>query len=275
LIEMVSKGEIDYTIADENVAKMLRNFYPNLYIETPLSLTQRIAWAIRKGNDSLNHMVTEWVNTNRGKAKYNVIYNKYFKYRRLAMQTENYFHTVQQGDISDIDRLIKEYSEEINWDWRLVAALINKESKFNPYAESPYGAKGLMQLLPTTAARFGVNPDEIFTPQKNIMAGTRFLNWLDIRLEGILDDTTDIQKFVLASYNVGLGHVLDARRLAKKYGKDPDNWEDVSEFLLKKSNPKYYSDPVVKYGYCRGKEPVNYVRKILEYYNLYSMYAAA
>ena len=168
-----------------------------------------------------------------------------------------------------MDILLKNYAETIDWDWRLLAALINKESKFNPYVESPFGAIGLMQVLPTTAERFGVSKEELKIPEKNLQAGTRFLGWLEKYWDRKLTDSTDEIKFILASYNAGLGHVIDARNLADKYGANPDSWEDVSFYLLKKSERKYYTDPVVKSGYCRGLEPVNYVIKILEYYQLY------
>ena len=98
-----------------------------------------------------------------------------------------------------------------------------------------------------------------------------FIKWLDKRFEkrGISDEQEKI-KFVMASYNVGLGHILDARRLAEKNGKDPDKWDNnVDEYILKKSNPKYYKDPVVKYGYCRGSETYNYVYQILDRYEHY------
>ena len=122
--------------------------------------------------------------------------------------------------------------------------------------------------MPSTATRYRVNHNS--PPEKNIEAGTKFLQWLDnVFLDKVSDDRERI-KFVLASYNVGLGHILDARSLARKNGKDPEIWDDnVAFYLLNKSNPEYYHDPVVKYGYCRGEEPFNYVTEILERYDHY------
>ena len=176
---------------------------------------------------------------------------------------------MNSGKVSRYDEYIKKYSEEIGWDWRLLASLIYQESRFSPEVKSWAGAYGLMQLMPITAKRFGVNAKS--TPEKQIEAGVEFIKWLDKRFEkqGI-KDRNERTKFVLASYNVGLGHILDAQRLAKKNGKNPNVWENnVDEYVLKKSNPKFYKDPVVKYGYCRGSETYTYVYEILDRYEHY------
>jgi membrane-bound lytic murein transglycosylase F len=124
-----------------------------------------------------------------------------------------------------------------------------------------------MQLIPETAELYGAqNP---FDPVENIGAGTRYLNWLE-NIFSEVPDTTEQTKFVLASYNAGQGHVFDARRLAEKYGKDPNVWDDhVGYYMLKKTNPKFFNDEVVMHGYCRGQEPYNYVNEILERYEHY------
>jgi membrane-bound lytic murein transglycosylase F len=125
-----------------------------------------------------------------------------------------------------------------------------------------------MQLMPATAHRFGVS--NIEEPKQNIRGGVGLLRWLDERLKTRIKDPQERIKFVLASYNVGIGHVLDAMNLAKKYGDDPTKWENnVDYYVLHKSEPKYYNDPVVKYGYCRGEEPYLYVTEILERYEHY------
>lgn len=270
LIEMVANGEIDFTITDENVAKIHSKALDNLYIKTPLSLNQKIGWAVNKNAFKLQKQLSDWLVKNQKSTKYNIIYNKYFKHGggTKTGYIRNY-KSITNGQLTEMDVLLKKYANTIGWDWRLLAALINKESKFNPYVESPFGAVGLMQVLPTTAERFGVSEEELKIPEKNLQAGTRFLGWLEEYWDRKLTDTTDKVKFILASYNAGLGHVIDARNLADKYGANPNSWDDVSHYLLKKSERKYYTDPVVKSGYCRGLEPVNYVKRILEYYQLY------
>ncbi len=272
LMEMVSKGKIDYTVADENVALIHEDVFKNIDISVPLSLSQSIAWAIPKGNTQLKQLLTKWLDERRHSARYNIIYNKYFGSKSQLRSSKNYL-AVSQGQISNYDGLLKKYARHIDWDWLLLAALVNKESKFNPQAESPFGARGLMQVMPVTSKRFGVDPVYLTNPELNLQAGTRFLQWLDQFWYKRLKDTTQLPYFVLASYNAGPGHVLDAMRLAEKYGLDPHVWHDnVEEMLLKKSQPKYYRDPVVKSGYCNGLQPVVYVRKIDEYYAQYKAF---
>lgn len=263
LIEMVSEGEIDLTVSDENIARLHRSFYPNIDINTPISLTQAIAWAIPPGKDSLTASINNWLESKSTSARYNIIYNKYFS--SSSRQREENIREIQNGRISAYDDLIKQRAEEIGWDWRLLAALIHQESRFNSKAQSAFGATGLMQVMPATAARFGVSANQLFDPTLNTKAGTGFLVWLEEYWTRKLEDTTDMKKFILASYNVGLGHVIDARNLCEKYELDTEVWYDNVEVMLKnKMLPKYYNDPVVDHGYCRGSEPVNYVRHILE-----------
>lgn len=269
LIELVASGEIDYTVADENVALVNQIYYPNLDVKTAVSFPQNLAWGLRKGDDLLKTEIDNWLKEFKGSLEYALIYNKYFKNPRSVKIVESDYYSKTTGKVSGYDDYIKKYSNDIDWDWRLLASLIYQESRFKPNVKSWAGAYGLMQLMPTTAHRFGVNRNS--SPEKQIKAGVDFIKWLDKRFEnrGITDEE-EKTKFILASYNVGLGHILDARRLAEKEGKDPDKWENnVDEYILKKSNPKYYKDPVVKYGYCRGSETYNYVYQILDRYEHY------
>lgn len=268
LIEMVSEGEIDLTVADENIARMHRGFYSNIDINTPISLTQAIAWALPPGNDSLLLSLNEWIEGKSTSAKYNIIYNKYFS--QSIRHNNGSIREILDGQISVYDDLIRDYSKEIDWDWRMLAALIHQESRFNSNAKSPFGATGLMQVMPATAERFGVSEPELLLPERNLQAGTGFLTWLEEYWRRKMTDTTDIDKFILASYNVGLGHVIDARKLAEKYDLETDVWYDNVEVMLKnKMLPKYYNDPIVDHGYCRGSEPVHYVRTIMRTYRYY------
>jgi len=122
--------------------------------------------------------------------------------------------------------------------------------------------------MPATAEKFGV--DTLSPPVENIEAGVKFLKWLDAQFEEMIEDERERQKFVMAAYNVGIAHVFDAMRLAEKYDKNPDVWDDnVDYFLLNKSNPKYYTDSVVYYGYARGEETYKFVHEILDRYDHY------
>lgn len=267
LIEKVAKGEIQYTVCDENVANVNKAYYDNLDISLPVSFPQNLAWALSKKDKDLKEVVDSWLVDFKKTKKYAVIYKKYFENSRTPKILDSDYFAIHSGNISPYDNFIKEYSQTIGWDWRLVASMMYQESRFNPTAKSWAGAFGLMQLMPNTANRFGVDPSS--HPKMQIRAGILFIEWLDNLYEDI-EDPIEKSKFVLASYNVGPGHVMDARKLAEKYGKDPNIWNaNVAEFLLMKSHPEYYNDPVVKYGYCRGKETYKYVSDVVERFKHY------
>ncbi len=268
LISLVAKGEIDYTVCDEHIALVNKTYYPNIDIKTPVSFHQNLAWALRKNQDSLMLVINDWITDLKKTRKYKGIYNKYFKNKRSVRIVNSEFYSIKGGKISPYDDYLKKYSKLINWDWRLLASLMFQESGFDSKAKSWAEAYGLMQLMPFTAQEYGI--DTLSLPEENILAGVKFIRQLDKQLSDKIDDRQERIKFVLASYNAGLGHILDARRLAKKYDKNPDIWADnVEIFLLKKSNRKFYTDTVVRCGYCRGEETYKFVNEILERYQNY------
>ena len=267
LIEKVANGDIDYTISDDNIAQVNATYYGNIDISLPVSFSQNLAWAVAKGSNDLKNIIDTWLVDFKKTRKYALLYHKYFQSTRSALLKESDYFANYSGKISPYDAIIRQMSEEIGWDWRLVASMIYQESRFNPQAKSWAGAYGLMQLMPQTGERFGVTQNS--SPKMQIRAGIMFIRWLDERFQ-FIDDISERQKFVLAAYNVGLGHVMDARALAVKYNKNPNVWEgSVAEYLLMKSNPAVYNDDVVKYGYCRGTEPYQYVADIFERYEHY------
>jgi membrane-bound lytic murein transglycosylase F len=268
IIELVASGDIDYTVCDENVAKVNATYHPNIDIKTNVSFYQNVAWGVQKGSDSLLYYLNMFINNKLNKKWYANLYNKYYKNSKSVQYYRSDYISLNGDKISSYDDHIKKFSEEIGWDWRMVASVIYQESRFNPEVRSWAGAFGLMQLMPATAERFGITSQS--SPVENIRGGTKFLAWLDKQLKPQVSDSLERIKFVLASYNVGLGHVLDAMRLAEKHEKDPHVWEDnVDYYLLHKSNPKYYRDPVVRYGYCRGSEPYKYVSEVFDRYQEY------
>ena len=266
--QRVAKGDINYTVCDENVARLNKTFYPNLDVSLRLSFPQKISWAVRKDSDEWKDYLDEWITKFKRTAKFRVLYHKYFESPRVAERMESDFHSLSGGKISPYDDIIKKIAAEYHWDWRLIAAIIYNESRFNADADSWNGAYGLMQLIPATAEAFGIENYE--NPQQNIKAGVLFLNWIDNQFIESLPDSAERVKFDLAAYNIGLGHVKDAQRLAEKYGKNDSIWEkNVDDFLEKKSMKKYYTDSVVYYGYCRGKEAVDYVQRVITNYEHY------
>lgn len=268
LVSMVANGEIDYTVCDENVAKVNQTFYPNLDISTPVSFPQNIAWAVRNGSEEWLKYLNNWIRNFRKTTTYAVLYNKYFENSRSSTMASSGYHSIRDGNISPFDEMIKDAAQRAGLDWRFLAAMIYRESRFDPDAESWAGAYGLMQIMPETADLVRMNEYE--EPEQNIRVGVRLLEWLNKNLKPDVPDSTQRVKFVLAAYNVGLGHVKDAQRLAEKYDKNPEIWDDnVDYYLLNKSASKFYSDPVVRWGYCRGEEPYNYVNRVLETYRDY------
>ena len=269
LIKMVANGQIKYTVADESVALVNASYYPNIDIKTPISFPQQIAWAVRKNSNDFLNEVNQWLASIKKKPTYNVIYAKYFKNSRASLRRAKSDFSSFGGDkISIYDDIIKQAADSLEWDWLLLASQIYQESRFDPKARSWAGAVGLMQLVPETGKRFGAK--NLYDPAQSIKAGVNFMLYLDDLWSKTVTDKNERKKFVLASYNVGLGHVTDARDLAMKYGRDPLKWEgNVEYFLLMKSKPDYFRDPVVKSGYCRGEEPVNYVRDILRRFDQY------
>ncbi len=268
LIEMVANGEINYTVADEQLARVNQNYFASIDVRTPLSFYQNLAWAVRPGADELSEAINEWMREFKKTRQFANIYNKYYNNPRSVYIAKSPYNSLRGGNISAYDHYFKQYSEIVGWDWRLIASLAYQESRFNPSAVSWAGAFGVMQLMPGTAQMYNVGPES--SVPEHIVAGVSYLNWIESVLENYIEDERERVKFVLASYNVGLGHVLDARRLAEKYGKDPNIWKNnVDYYLLNKSKPKYYLDPVVRYGYARGSEPYHYVYEILERYEHY------
>jgi membrane-bound lytic murein transglycosylase F len=267
LIALVSEGEIPFTVCDENVAKVNSKYYPDVDISTAVSLQQNLAWAVRKGSTTLLEELNNWVSNFTQTPKYKVLYSKYFESDKSATMIESDFYAINTGKISPYDEYIRHFSEQLGWDWRLMASLIYQESRFKMNLTSWAGAWGLMQLMPTTAKHFGV--DTISSPREQIRAGSDFIKWLNNQFSDITDQNERI-KFVLAAYNIGPGHIIDARNLARKNGADPNVWDNnVALFLLSKADPKYYNDPVVKFGFCRGTETFRYVSEVLERYEHY------
>jgi len=268
LITLVDNGEIEYTVANEDVAQLNQTYFPAIDVQTAISFPQNQAWAVNGNNIELLKEVNAWIRTIYGSGFEAVIFNKYFKDMKATLRNESPYISLNGNKISEFDTYIKRYSKTINWDWRLLASLIYQESRFNSDCKAWSGAYGLMQLMPSTAKSFGASINS--TPEASIRAGVQFISWIDTQLKADIKDDEERKKFILAAYNVGLGHVLDARRLAEANGKNPNVWTDnVDYFLLNKSNPKYYNPELVKSGYCRGIETYNYVKEVLARYDMY------
>ena len=264
LVKAVSSGEIDYTVVEEYVARMASIGLKGLDTKLNVSVEQPLGWAIynHDGDSSLLYALNNWIdnfeqrNLNRILAKYVNKGNVFAPERRT------------NGHLSPFDDMIKVAAKKIGWDWRLLASLIYQESRFKLDLESEKGAFGLMQLMPVVMERYNIGYDA--TVEEQLDAGVQLLHYLEKCLDDKVADSVERVKFVLAAYNSGLGHVYDAQRLARKYGKYPDVWENnVDYFILNKSKKQYYNDTCCKAGYLRGTETYRFVEEVLDRYHQY------
>ena len=264
LVKAVSSGQIDYTVVEEYVARMASIGLKGLDTKLNVSVEQPLGWAISNHDcdSSLLYALNGWIdnfeqrNLNRILAKY-VNKGNVFSSRKPA-----------GGALSEFDDIIKKTAKTIGWDWRLLASLIYQESRFRMDLESEKGAFGLMQLMPVVMERYGIDYDA--TPEEQLDAGGQLISFLDDCLENKVADSIERVKFVLAAYNSGLGHVYDAQRLASKYGKYPDVWDNnVDYFILNKSKKQYYNDTCCHAGYLRGTETYRFVEEVLDRFYQY------
>lgn len=267
LITQVAQGKIPYTVADNDLAKLNTTYYPNLNIKLSISFDQRASWAVRRDCPELAAAADQWHRENMTSPAYTASMKRYFEISKAVPHSP--ILSLREGKISHFDDLFKKYSKEINWDWRLLASLAYTESNFDTTAVSWAGARGLMQLMPRTARAMGVPEGKEQNPEESVKAAVKFIKSTDRSLSMISDKNERI-KFILASYNAGLGHIYDAMALAGKYGKNKNVWNDnVENFILLKSNEEYFTDPVCKNGYFRGIETYNFVRDITSRYEAY------
>ena len=264
LVQAVSSGQIDYTVVEEYVARMASIGLKGLDTKLNVSVEQPLGWVLQNhdGDSSLLLALNGWID-NFEQRNLNRILAKY-------VNKGNVFgtHKPKEGELSGFDGIIKKTAKEIGWDWRLLASLIYQESHFKLDLESEKGAFGLMQLMPVVMERYDIGYDA--TPEEQLHAGGQLITHLENSLQEKVPDSTERVKFVLAAYNAGLGHVLDAQRLASKYGKYPDVWDNnVDYFILNKSKKQYYNDTCCKAGYLRGSETYRFVEEVLDRYNQY------
>ncbi len=264
LVKAVASGLIDYTVVKEYVASMASIGLKGLDTKLNVSVEQPLGWAVanHEGDSSLLMALNGWIDG--------------FEQRKLNRILSNYINKgnvfsakrLSSGHISFFDDIIKKTAKEIGWDWRLLASLIYQESRFKLDLESDKGAFGLMQLMPVVMEKYGIGYDA--TPEEQVRAGGQLISHLNKCFEDKVTDREERVKFVLAAYNSGIGHVYDAQRLATKYGKRPDVWDNnVDYFILNKSKKQYYSDTCCHAGYLRGAETFRFVEEVLDRYYEY------
>jgi membrane-bound lytic murein transglycosylase F len=264
LIDALSDSIIDYTVAEYYLAKYQQKFYGNLDISVSLSDEIPLGWMVRQSSPKLLDYFNGWVEQYQKTIHFKYLYYRYFEQQLVSQKKSSDYFSTKKGKISPYDEIIKKQSKNIGWDWRLVSALIYEESHFQHDLISPAGAYGIMQFMPSTAEIYKVNEES--TAEEHLIAGAKYIKSLEKHFEESVPDFHERVKFVIASYNIGPGHIFDAMALARKYHNDCSNWQIVAEYLQKKNQIEYYTDEVVKHGFMHGRKTVLFVKTVMERY---------
>jgi membrane-bound lytic murein transglycosylase F len=266
IVAKVASGEYDLTVTNSNLLDVELTWRDDIKAAFTLSDPVPQGWAVRKEDSQLLGQINDFIKKEYRGVFYNITYKKYFENpRRIVKHVNLRMDKTESGRFSPYDDIVKKYAAKYGFDWHLIVAQMYQESRFDPDAQSWMGAQGLMQVLPRTAKQFGIS--DLREPKQGLLAGVRYLAWLRDRFD---DDVSvrDRTWFALAAYNAGLGHVRDARRLAKKLGLEPKRWfGEVEQAMLLLSRGKYAQQ--AHHGYVRGRETVKYVREIRNRYRAY------
>jgi len=264
LLEQVWEKKLDCTVADSNIVAINRRYYPELRVRFNLSKPEPLSWILPARAKSLQKVIFTWFAKSRRNGSLETVIDRYYGYI-------NEFDYVDMAKFKRrIKLLLPRYQDEFeaaadkyNLDWTLLAAQAYQESHWKPGARSPTGVRGIMMLTLDTAKELGVASR--LNPQQSIFAGAEYYHSLYQRIpENVVNP--DRHWLALAAYNIGLGHLRDARLLAMRLGKDPDRWNDLARVFPLLSKKKYYK--TLKHGYARGREPVSYVQHIRDYHNI-------
>lgn len=264
LLEEVWQKKIDCTVADSNIVAINRRYYPELSVRFNITEPEDLAWALHPDAYELQKSLQSWFAKFAQTGKQDALLERYYGYIDLFdyVDTRAFNRRVKKV-LPKYQAIFIRAAQQQQLDWRLLAAQAYQESHWRPRAKSPTGVRGIMMLTLTTAKELGVKSR--LDPRQSIHGGARYLRQL---LKRVPDEISEHDRawFALAAYNVGMGHMHDARRLAERLGKDPNQWHSLAEVLPLLSQKKYYR--TLKYGYARGREPVNYVNRIRDYYDI-------
>lgn len=244
--QMLADGTVDLYAGGIDTI-LFDSLFHHVILETPVDLDQTLAWVFKdhENDSSLYVAVEEWLDGFQGAEMRNSFYH-YFRGRK--MRSDSAFRSTKY--ISRYDDLIRAEGKKMGWDWRLLAAIIYQESRFKPDLESDRGAYGLMQLMPTTMERYGIDCDASL--EAHLEAGGKLLLFLDKALPESIADTLERQKFVLAAYNAGLGNVLENRKKAERNGKDPDLWTGHVETFSPRQTYRFVKDVTKRYEHYKA-----------------------
>ena len=262
LLLQVADGKIDYTIANSLDISAAQHIKPQIAVAFDLTDEMRVHWYL--ANNASNELQSALLDFMNGAIDSGLIANieeKYFSHFRDFdyVDAKSYLNAIETI-LPKFEPLFTKHKGDL--DWRLLAAIAYQESHWNPDATSPTGVRGIMMLTKDTAEHMKIQ--DRTDPEQSIKAGSEYLHWLLEQMPTSINDEERIW-FALAAYNMGLGHLLDARRLTKNLGGNPDNWLDVKKNLPLLAEKRYYSN--LKYGYARGYEAFQYIENIRRYMN--------
>lgn len=265
LIGMVNDGLLDYTIADSNQFQTYRGQFPQLNIAFNISKPEKIAWAFPLSNDdSLYNEAIKFLDELKKSGVLEQLQDKYFGYsKNLNYVNICTFRSRVKSRLPKLQDFFYAAANKYNIDWKLLAAVAYQESHWNRHAISPTGVRGIMMLTQATAKQMKVM--NRLDPKQSIFGGAHYLA---TRVKKIPERIAEPDRtwMALASYNIGFGHLEDARILTQQQGGNPDKWIDVKQRLPLLTKKKWYKK--TKHGYARGHEPVTYVENVRQYFEL-------
>jgi membrane-bound lytic murein transglycosylase F len=266
LLELVQLEMIDYTIADSNEIAANRPLFPELRVAFNVSDPQPLAWALPLSEDnSLYNEVVAFFNQMEKSGKLDRLLEKYYGHiNRFDYVDTRAIHRRILTKLPQYQPLFEQAGAKFGYDWRLLAAISYQESHWDNDAVSSTGVRGLMMLTRSTAKRMKIK--DRTDPKQSIPAGAGYLSSIEKRLPKGIKNPLDRLWMALASYNIGLGHLEDARVITQRNGANPNLWSDVRQHLPLLSKKKWYK--TVRHGYARGGEPVRYVENIRRYYDI-------
>ena len=261
LLEQVWNEEIDCTIADSNIIKISRRYYPELATTVSVASNESLAWVIAPHWEQLLENITSWFEKIKTNGEYAAIEERYYGHIQLYDFVDNRSFTRRiKTRLPKYKSYFVDAAEKNNLSWTLLAAQSYQESHWNPRARSPTGVRGMMMLTLNTAKSVGVKYR--LNPQQSIYGGAKYLKKMIKRIPKSVQGDDRVW-YALAAYNVGYGHLKDAMILAKRKDLNPNQWVNLKTVLPLLARKKYYR--TLKYGYARGSEPVRYVQRIREY----------
>jgi len=264
LFSQIDSGKLEITLADSNILEVLQRFYPRIGLGFYLPETHDIAWGLPKNSsEDFIKKTSAFFDEPSTKQLISDLSDKYFSHLpKYNLRNTHYFLKDIERRLPEVEPYFRASGQTNQIDWKLLAALAYQESRWNPEAVSPTGVRGIMMLTQATSKELGVDRKNT---QQSINGGTQYLARLRKKIPERIAEP-DRTWMALAAYNIGFGHLEDARVITQKRGFDPDRWLDVAESLPLLTKKKWYSQ--TRYGYARGYQPVQYVDNIRSYYDI-------